>query len=228
VPYRPGRSNRESPSASNLSGVPFQEMDKTGIALNILTIVAIVSGPIIALQIQRKLDREREAKNRKLWVFKTLMSFRATALAPSFVQALNLIDVEFNGSDEKEKAVRNAWKIFLDHYTDLNSAKDPGSETLVEKGRQLRANLLMAMGRSLGYDFDEVLVKKGSYYPTGLGDVEAEQHALRRGLLNVLSGKGRIPVGVFEEKFPAITLEALKPETVEPEPIIPPLRELGS
>jgi hypothetical protein len=84
-------------------------MDNTGIALGVLTVVAIVCGPIIALQIQRKLDREREALNRKLWVFKTLMSFRATALAPAFVQALNLIDVEFSGHNDKEKAVRNAW-----------------------------------------------------------------------------------------------------------------------
>jgi hypothetical protein len=198
-------------------------MDRTEIALNLLTIIALVSGPIIALQIQRKLDREREAKNRKLWVFKTLMSFRATTLAPSWVQALNLIDVEFNSDDEKEKAVRNAWKVLLDHYVDLTNAKDPGSDTLVERGTNLRANLLMAMGRCLGYDFDEVLVKKGSYYATGLGNVEAEQHALRRGLLNVLSGKGRIPVGIFEEKFPPITLEPLEPNAADP-----PIRELGS
>jgi hypothetical protein len=193
------------------------------ITLNILTIVAIVAGPIIALQVQRKLDREREDLNRKLWVFKTLMSFRAMALAPSFVQALNLIDVEFNGDNEKEKAVRNAWKVLLDHYYDLNRAKDPDSEALTEKSTQLRANLLMAMGRRLGYDFDEVLVKKGSYYPTGLGNVEAEQHAIRRGVLNVLSGRGRIPVGVFDEKFPPITLEP-----IETKPANPPAKELGS
>ena len=198
-------------------------MDKTGIALNLLTMIAIVAGPIIALQVQRKLDREREAQNRKLWVFKTLMSFRATALAPSFVQALNLIDVEFNGDNEKEKAVRNAWKVLLDHYVDLTSAKEPNSETLTEKSTQLRANLLMAMGQCLGYDFDEVLVKKGSYYPTGLGDVEAEQRAIRRGVLNVLSGKGRIPVGIFEEKFPPIALEPL-----EVKPANPPAEGLGN
>ncbi len=197
-------------------------MGIAGIALNLLTIIAIVCGPIIALQIQRKLDQEREALNRKLWVFKTLMSFRATALAPSFVQALNLIDVEFNGDNEKEKAVRNAWKVLLDHYYDLNRAKQPNSDALTDKSTQLRANLLMAMGQCLGYDFDEVLVKKGSYYPSGLGDVEAEQHAIRRSVLNVLSGRSRIPVGIFEEKFPAITLEPL-----EAEPTNLPVRELG-
>ena len=207
----------------HFSGVTFHQMDKTGIALNILTIIAIISGPIIALQAQRKLDLGREDLNRKLGVFKTLMSFRRTALAPAFVQALNLIDVEFNGDNDKEKAVRDAWRVLLDHYYDLNSAKDPNSEVLTEKSTQLRANLLIAMGRCLGYEFDEVLVKKGSYYPAALGNVEAEQHAIRRGVLNVLSGKGRIPVGVFEEKFPAITLE-----TIDASAEASPPRELGS
>jgi hypothetical protein len=197
-------------------------MDKTGITLNILTIVAIVSGPIIALQIQRKLDHDREARKRKVAVFKTLMSFRATALAPTFVQALNLIDVEFDGNSEKEKAVRSAWKILLDHYVDLSHAPEPNSPALLEKGIQLRANLLLLMGGCLGYDFDEVQIKKGSYYPMGLEDVEKEQHAIRRGVLNVLSGKGRIPVGIFEERFPAI---AIQPLGATPEP---PIKELGS
>ena len=85
-------------------------MDKTGIVLSILTIIAIIVGPVAALYVQRRLDEGREKRNRKLWVFKTLMSYRATSLAPIFVQALNLIDVEFDGSDKKEKNVRDAWK----------------------------------------------------------------------------------------------------------------------
>ena len=198
-------------------------MDRTLVTINILTIVAIVSGPIIALQIQRKLDHGREARNRKLWVFKTLMSFRATALAPTFVQALNLIDVEFDGNNDKETAVRNAWKVLLDHYVDLGRATDPNTDALNERSTTLKTNLLMTMARCLRYKFDEVQIKKGVYYPTGLGNVEAEQHAIRRGVLNVLSGKARIPVGIFEDKFPAITLEPMEVTSAEA-----PIKELGS
>lgn len=182
-------------------------MDKTGIVLSIITIVAIIAGPVAALWVQRKLDEGREARNRKLWVFKTLMSFRATSLSPHFVQALNLIDVEFDGNNEKEKAVRNAWKVLLDHFGDLSGPNMPANAN--EKSVTLTTNLLMAMGNCLGYDFDEVHVKKGAYYPRGLGNVEEEQHALRRGLLDVLAGKRRIPVGVFEDRFPEIRV----PET---------------
>jgi hypothetical protein len=63
-----------------------------------------------------------------------------------------------------------------------------------------------------GYDFDEVQIKKGAYYPMGLGNVEQEQHSVRRGILDVLAGRRRIPVGIFEDKFPEINLPVIEEE----------------
>ena len=111
--------------------------------------------------------------------------------------------LEIGANSDKEKAVRNAWKVLLDHFVDLSAPNTPSNSN--EKTAALTASLLLAMGKSLDYDFDEVQIKKGAYYPMGLGYVEQELHALRRGLLDVLSGKRRIPVGVFEDKFPEIT-----------------------
>lgn len=196
-------------------------MDRVGTLLSVLTVIAIILGPIIALQLQRHLDEGREARNRKLWVFKTLMSYRATALSPNFVQALNLIDVEFGASSQKEKAVRNAWKVLLDHFGDLSGPTIPPNSA--DKTASLTTNLLLAMGRSLGYEFDEVQIKKGAYYPMGLGNVEQEQHAVRRGILDVLSGKRRLPIGVFQDKFPPITLPS--PYTTEED--LPPKKLQG-
>jgi hypothetical protein len=65
------------------------------ILVGVATIVAIIRGPIIALRIQRTLDEEREVRNRKIEVFKTLMSARPTLMSPTFVHALNMIDLEF-------------------------------------------------------------------------------------------------------------------------------------
>lgn len=201
-------------------------MDATAITLSVITILAIVVGPVSALYIQRKLDEGREARNRRLWVFKTLMSYRATPLSPSFVQALNLIDVEFDGNNESDKAVRTAWKVLLDHFGDLGKPNPP--ENTPEKTAALTTTLLLAMGKSLGYDFDEVQIKKGAYYPMGLGNVEQEQHALRRGLLELLSGTRRLPVGVFEDSFPPIglTTAELTPDEAMPK-LKPPTKQLG-
>jgi len=174
----------------------------------IATIAAIVLGPVLALQIQRKLDEGREVRTRKLGLFRTLMSLRATFLAPAFVQALNLIDIEF--TDASEKPVRDAWKELQDHYSDwgrktAEQGKSDESKD-VERAGELRAELLVKMGTTLGYNFDKVYVKKGIYYPRGLGDMEEELHALRKRLLSLLAGTSKLPVAVFEEKFPPMTV----------------------
>jgi hypothetical protein len=49
-------------------------------------------------------------------------------------------------------------------------------------------------------------VKKGVYYPEGLGDIEQERHTLRKRLLGLLAGASKLPVAVFEEKFPPMTV----------------------
>ncbi len=181
-------------------------MDSTAVALGVIgiilsgiTIFAIYYGPIKALKIQRTLDEERDARSRKVSIFKTLMSYRVTRLAPAFVQALNLIDVEFTANNEKEKAVREAWKELNDLYANYKTTVNAEDKT-----NDLVAVLLAAMGKCLGYDFDKVYLKKGGYYPEGLFNVEVEQHSLRRQLLELLDGTGRrkIPVAVFEQKFP--------------------------
>lgn len=176
--------------------------------LGIVTVLAIVVGPVAALWVQRILDEERDKKNRKLWIFKTLMSNRATRLAPLYVQALNLIDVEF--TEPKEKAIREAWKELLDLYTNFKT-----THNATEQVGELTAALLAEMAKVLGYDFDKVYLKKGVYYPEFLGNVEVEQHALRRAVLELLAGKRRIPVGVLEDKFPEINLPDLGIEELD-------------
>lgn len=181
------------------------------------TILAIIVEPILALHIQRKLDHEREAKNRKLWIFKTLMSYRSTRLSPQFVQALNLIDVEF--TDSSEKAVRDAWKECQDHFAEWGrqtpEEKQQQAKANVERADELVAEMLVKMAVSLGYSFDKVYVKKGWYYPEGLSEMELEWHAVRKGLLRVLSGEAKLPIAVFEEKFPPLT-GATEPPAVKP------------
>jgi hypothetical protein len=172
-----------------------------GAILSVITIFAIYYGPISALKVQRKLDEEREARNRKLWIFKTLMSNRATRMSPVYVQGLNLIDIEFTTDNKKEKAVRDAWKDLMDLYTNYKTTPNAADKVF-----ELNAVLLAAMGEALGYTFDKVYVKRGAYYPEGLGDVEMEQHALRKRVLELLDGTGtrKLPVALFEQKFPDI------------------------
>lgn len=59
-----------------------------------LMIIAILIAPFLAVFAQRRIDIWREHRQRKLWVFKTLMATRGRALAPEHVQALNMIELD--------------------------------------------------------------------------------------------------------------------------------------
>jgi hypothetical protein len=198
------------------------------VLVSAFTIGAIFYAPVVALRVQRKGDAEREKKGRKLWIFKMLMGYRATRLNANFVQALNMIDIEF--TDAGEKAVRDSWKELLDHYTVWGAKSDAqrkvDENNDIERSNDLLAEMLMKMGKGLGYDFDRVYIKKGFYYPEGLGNIEAEQHALRRTLLALLSGKGmKLPVAMFTQDFqplsPNIRPDGPPPEGLEPPPLQP-------
>lgn len=174
-----------------------------GLVLSAISIFAIYYGPIQALKVQRQLDDEREARNRKLTIYKTLMSNRATRLAPAYVQALNLIEIEFTEDNDNEKAVRRRWKELLDVYS---SYKD--TPNAFDKVTELTADMLESMGKCLGYDFDKVSIKKGAYYPELHVDIEKDQHTLRKNLIELLDGTGsrKLPVAFFEQRFPDIKL----------------------
>lgn len=155
-----------------------------------LMIIAVLVGPIIAVQLTRYRDNLKERKERKLAIFKVLMATRAYNVSWTHVEALNRIDLEFDHNNRKEKAVIAAWKEYLDILS--NSSISP--EQWGMKRIDLMVELLHKMSRVLDYDFDKTHIKNSFYSPMAHGAIEDEQVALRRGLLEVLEGKRQIPI----------------------------------
>lgn len=161
---------------------------------DILIVSATLVAPLLAVQAQKWLERFREDYNRKLRVFKTLMATRAASVSPEHVQGLNMIDLEFQGA--KFKTVRTEWKTYLDHLSSYPKEDEKLQAIWGEKRIDLLARLLMEMGKSLGYEFDEVHVKKGIYAPEAHSQIENEQILLRRGLLQLIYGNGSLKMDV--------------------------------
>lgn len=157
-----------------------------------LTISAILLGPIIAVQLTRYLDNQKEARERKLQVFKTLMATRAYTVSWDHVVALNRIDLEFDKDNKKEKAVIEAWKAYLDLLGDKNMPPEQWAVKRID----LLVELLHNMAQVLDYDFDKTHIKNSSYSPVAHGNIEDEQKALRTGLIQVLEGRRPIPMTV--------------------------------
>lgn len=172
-----------------------------------LTIAAVVVGPILALMAQRVLDSIRETHNRQLHVFRELMITRSLRLSPRHVEALNAVPLEFKDKGKDVKTIA-AWKAYLLHLG-TDSSKDYGAWT--KTGAVLLIDLLFEMSKRVGFKIEKLRIETEIYLPQFFNVLETEQNALRKELLEVLNGTGsrKIPVAVFEQKFPDIELPDL-------------------
>lgn len=161
-----------------------------------ITIAALLLGPIVAVQISEWLGRRRAQRERQLYIFRTLLATRMAKVSRDHVGALNMIDVEFFGKKPENKAVLEAWKIYLDH---LNTKPEP-LENWTSKGTDLFVDLLHSMATFLGYDFDKVHLNRSCYAPIAHGNWETEEQTIRKGLVDLFSKKSSLYVQLTEAK----------------------------
>ncbi len=156
-----------------------------------ITIAAILVGPIAAVLAQLWIQARRQKRDQKMWVYGTLMSFRATWVAPDFVRAMNFVDVVFHKNADV-RAKRKEW------LASIRNRNLDGSPIQVDwnKAEDLFAELLDLMGKELGYDFAHTEIKDTAYYPEGHEKMDRAAIELREKGLAVLEGKANIGVVV--------------------------------
>ena len=168
-----------------------------------MIIVAVILGPILAVQVQKLIETWKEKRDRKHVIYKTLMATRGTPVSPNHVEALNMIELEFDRS--KDRGVVDSWRIYRDHlYSAPQNYQDPNYKSQMDawtaKTPDYLTDLLFSMSEALGYDFDKVLLKKGSYTPQAYGNLELDQWLLRRGIIDLLNGLRSLPVQIKENE----------------------------
>lgn len=173
-----------------------------------IMILAVILGPILAVQIQKIIESIKEAKERKINVFKDLMATRASTLAYQHVVALNLVGLEFQG--KKYTEVVNAWKTYLDHLGSFPNDDESMAKVWAEKRNDLLSDLLYEMGTSLGFEFDKVHIKKAGYIPKAYTDQESEQNLIRKTLIEALMGERSIPIVITTDQETADTQKRLQ------------------
>ena len=182
-----------------------------------VTILAIVTAPLVAVHVQRRLDELRQRRDRRMQVFKTLMATRAgdPRISPAHVQALNVIDVEFASewSDTRKQSlsvVIDAWKEYLDH---LNTPAD-ADESWVVRNNDLFIDMLHKMAVSLGYKFDKVLLKKGLYMPRAYDQQSFFNRLARLRTWEMLDGRRPFPICIMDPP----TSQDVNDDSAEPKP----------
>ncbi|MCP0914018.1 hypothetical protein NKV53_06595 [Legionella sp. 27cVA30] len=162
---------------------------------SILTIIAILVGPIAAVQVQKLKERYSEKKNVKLNIFKTLMATRGARLSLDHVRALNMIDTEFY--DERE--ITDAWKCYLDCLCQQHDNSEQALASWVKERDRLFVSLLGKMASSLKYHFDDVHLRQAVYTPKAYGQEEEYQYYVREGIKKIISGEQSISVKLTDQ-----------------------------
>ncbi len=171
-----------------------------------LIVAATLLSPLVALQVQKWLDKVREVKAGRLWVFRTLMATRAARLSAQHVEALNMIDVAFYEKNtlfrrffpsKANKRVREAWKEYLDHLA--TSPRSEADNALhFQRRYDLFVQLLYDMAAAVGFDFDKSHIRNNNYSPIAHGKAEDETTTIRESLVQVLSGREPLRIKVTE------------------------------
>jgi len=171
-----------------------------------IIVLATLLGPILAVQAQKWIEGVREQRARKLRVFTQLMATRAARLSPEHVQAINMIDLVFYGGftfgihrrTRKEQAILNAWREYHDNLCNGAELTETQQQAHFAQRNELFLNMLYAISQDVGFTFDRVQLKRGAYTPIAHEQIEADQNALRRVLLNALSGESPLSMKVLQ------------------------------
>jgi hypothetical protein len=163
-------------------------------------VLATIVGPVAAVLITRWRDNRREARNRLLHLYRTLMATRKIAISEQHVGAINLIEVEFHGV----KPVIEAWSSYLTH---LNSPAPPGStsaqmEAWESRRGELLAMLLVKIASHLGISKGEIEIMHGGYAPQGWATRDQRHAAIQDYAIRLSEGQATLPINVSQQAPP--------------------------
>lgn len=177
-----------------------------------LLILGAFLGPVLAVQVQKYLERLQEKNGRKLMVFRTLMATRGARTSLEHVQALNMIDIEFNKKNRREKLVIDAWESYLAHLSKPieNNESEAIAANRSQKMDDLFFELIYNMSCCLRYDFTKTQVQEKSYNPNAHVWNDRRRFQIELGLAQILSGEKPLKMAV--ESFP-VSEEALRKQT---------------
>ena len=175
---------------------------------DVLTIAAILLGPILAVVVDRIRSSRTERRMRRLDIFRDLMRTRKARLDPVHVGALNLVDLEFYGC----RRVMEALRRYIDHlFSPVPSSDDNGHYG--QQRNDLLFDLLHELGQELGYNYDRRELERLSYGPRGWVDDQDLQRSNMTLLNQILQGRMALPV------------TAMQPTPQNPFPAAPVIRE---
>jgi len=146
--------------------------------------------PSLAVENQKKREKKELFKSRQLQIFYTLMQTRNQRISYRHTEALNMIDMEYNGVTD----VTYAWSEYLHH---LNTSTE--SNQWNHEKDNLFVELLHKMSNFLGYSYTKLDIKNKVYSPQGLYHQELNQLEINDYLAAILTGRSSLSVSIVQK-----------------------------
>jgi hypothetical protein len=154
------------------------------------TIVAIIYGPIKAVDITRKRDLERDAELRKRQILSTLMRTRKMVVHPDHVGALNQIQLEFFNNGP----VIAAYRSYIANLSETVPKPGNDLQNFLTRRNDFFFDLLHAISVAAGVPLDRHELDRFAYVPFGWQSDENEIKVFRGALIEVLQGRKSLHV----------------------------------
>jgi len=154
---------------------------------DIISIIAILLSPAIAVGVSMWIQTRREKLQHKRFIFTKLMETRHEIYSQEIVRALNMIDVAFYDNSR----VRELWKEYLEMLNNKGLDNPQGWEQRKKKRLELVQGMAKAVGYGKGISHLDV---DRFYLPVGLVEERQRAEDIGKELLRVLKESHGIKV----------------------------------
>ena len=162
-------------------------------------VAATFLGPIAAIGVSLWRERRSRTRERQMWVFRTLMATRRSAISQDHVTALNLVELEFYRS----RSAIAAWRQYVAHLNAFPRQETATDQDRIEWERRrngLLAVLLGAVGKDLGFRMGEVEIQEGGYAPEGWWHRDQAGLKALNFLVDLSEGRKALPMLIIPPK----------------------------
>lgn len=165
------------------------------ITMAVVTFLAILFSPTIAVQVTERLNEKKRMVKRKLDIYRSLMKTRNTPFDAEHVYAINMIEVEFYNEQEIVKKLVDYIKFRRNiEPTELEAFQKHSAD-----GQDLLIELIHEIGTNLGYKKDKKELQANAYVPERWQTDYAVSKLNALAINDLLNGKTKLPIIVSSD-----------------------------
>ncbi|HEY5057070.1 MAG TPA: DUF6680 family protein [Acidobacteriaceae bacterium] len=163
--------------------------------VDILTLIALVAGPALAVGIQLWFERRREVRRTKISILDALMAYRGRLGHPDSVSAINRVELVFHDDNR----VTGKLRALIEHMERERNLPEAEKQGGWDERSDLLTELIASAAESLGYKFSHNAIKRIAYLPQGMIDENEYTTEVRKHILTVVKGESPLLVSVKRE-----------------------------